>query len=200
MNDLFGAPLLCPASLTSWVEDKAAEVAEVAAHIGVLAAQAPVRHLDETGFRVAGKGQWLHTVSTETLTFYRVSEKRGAIAEGLEGGVVVHDHFKPYYGLTGVAHAFCNAHHLRELKALIEIDKEPWAKDMSEVLVEANEAVRAAREAGETALPPAATEGFVDRYWEAIRAGLATIAPCRRSSDAPEDGPSAGLGTISSSG
>ena len=173
MNDLFGAPLLCPASLTSWVEDKAAEVAEVAAHIGVLAAQAPVRHLDETGFRVAGKGQWLHTVSTETLTFYRVSEKRGAIAEGLEGGVVVHDHFKPYYGLTGVAHAFCNAHHLRELKALIEIDKEPWAKDMSDLLVEANAAVRAAREAGETALPPAATEGFVNRYWEAIRAGLA---------------------------
>ena len=69
MNDLFGAPLLCPASLTTWVDDKAATLAEVAAHIGGLAAQAPVRHLDETGFRVAGKGQWLHTVSTETLTF-----------------------------------------------------------------------------------------------------------------------------------
>jgi formate hydrogenlyase subunit 3/multisubunit Na+/H+ antiporter MnhD subunit len=42
-----------------------------------------------------------------------VSEKRGDIAEDLAGGVVVHDHFRPYYGLTGVAHAFCNAHHLR---------------------------------------------------------------------------------------
>jgi hypothetical protein len=141
-------------------------LAEVAAHIGALAAQAPVRHLDETGFRVAGKGQWLHTVSTETLTFYRVSDKRGAIAEGLEGGVVVHDHFKPYYGLTGVAHAFCNAHHLRELKALIELDEEPWAKDMSDLLVEANEAVRTAREGGATALAPAAIERFVARYWE----------------------------------
>ena len=88
LNDLFGAPYLCPASLTTWVKGKAAAFAGVAAHIGVLAAQAPVRHLDETGFRVAGKGQWLHTVSTETLTFYRVSEKRGAIAQGLEGGVV----------------------------------------------------------------------------------------------------------------
>jgi transposase len=86
MNDLFGTPLLCPASLTTWVKGKAADFAGVAAHIGVLAAQAPVRHLDETRFRVAGKGQWLHTVSTETLTFYRVSEKRGAVPQGLEGG------------------------------------------------------------------------------------------------------------------
>ena len=173
MNDLFGAPYLCSASLTAWVEDKAAALSGVAAHIGVLAAQAPVRHLDETGFRVAGKGQWLHTVSTEALTFYRVTEQRGAVPKDLTGGVVVHDHFKPYYGLTGVAHAFCNAHHLRELKALIEIDAEPWAKDMSELLVAANEAVRKARDAGETALPPAAVEGFVARYWEAVRAGLA---------------------------
>ena len=85
--------------------------------------------------------------------------------------------------MTGVAHAFCNAHHLRELEALIEIDQEPWAKDMSDLLVEANEAVRAAREAGETALPPAAIEGFVDRYWEAIRAGLAyhrSLPPLQR--------------------
>jgi transposase len=173
MNELFGAPCLCAASLTTWVEDKATTLAGVAAHIGALAGQAAVRHLDETGFRVAGKGQWLHTVSTEALTFYRVTEQRGAVPQGLTGGVVVHDHFKPYYGLTDVAHAFCNAHHLRELKALIELDEEPWAKDMSDLLVEANEAVKKAREAGETSLSPAAVEGFVARYWQTVRAGLA---------------------------
>ena len=173
MNDLFGAPYLCAASLTTWAEDKAAALAGVAAHIGALAAQTPVRHLDETGFRVAGKGQWLHTVSTEALTFYRVTEQRSSVPQGLTGGVVVHDHFKPYNRLTGVAHAFCNAHHLRELKALIELDQEPWAKDMSDLLVEANEAVKKARQAGETALSPAAVDGFVARYWEAVRAGLA---------------------------
>ena len=43
---------------------------------------------------------------------------------------MVHDHWKPYYTMTGVLHALCNAHHLRELKALIEIDKEEWARRM----------------------------------------------------------------------
>jgi len=44
---------------------------------------------------------------------------------------------------------------------------------MSDLLVEANEAVKKAREAGLTSLSPAAVAGFVDRYWEAVRAGLA---------------------------
>ena len=57
-----------------------------------------VRHLDETGFRVAGKGQWLHTASTATLTSYRVSAKRGDLRKGFRCGVIVHDHFKRYYG------------------------------------------------------------------------------------------------------
>ena len=84
-----------------------------------------MRHLDETGFRVAGKSNGCTPSRPRPRPFYPVSEKRGAIAQGLEGGVVVHDHFKPYYGLTGVAHAFCNARHLRELKALIESTKSP---------------------------------------------------------------------------
>ena len=33
----------------------------------------------------------------------------------------------PMARLAGVDHALCNAHHLRELKALIEFDQEPWA-------------------------------------------------------------------------
>ena len=99
MGDLFGAWRLCSQSVADWVRGKAAALAPVAAQIAALAAQAPVRCLDETGFRVAGKGQWLHTVATETLTHYRVSAKRGEMPEGLTGGVAVHDGFKSYCGL-----------------------------------------------------------------------------------------------------
>jgi len=90
-------------------------------------AKAPVKHMDETGFRIGGKAQWLHIASTVLLTFYRVAPKRGSLMDNV-GGIVVHDHWKPYYTLTGVLHALCNAHHLRELKALVEIEKEDWAQ------------------------------------------------------------------------
>ena len=173
MHDLFGALRLCSDSVANWVRGKAAALAPVAAHIAALAAAAPVRCLDETGFRVAGKGQWLHTVATETLTHYRVSAKRGEMPDGLVGGVAVHDGFKSYSGLTEVGHALCNAHHLRELKALVEIDKEPWAAPMRDLLLEANRAVEQAREAGATRLAPPVLEGFLARYWQILRLGLA---------------------------
>jgi transposase len=146
MGDLFGALRLCSQSVADWVRGRAAALAPVAAQIAALAAQAPVRCLDETGFRVAGKGQWLHTVATETLTHYRVSAKRGEMPEGLTGGVAVHDGFKSYSGLTDVRHALCNAHHLRELKALVEIEKEDWARRMQRLLRRACHAANLARE------------------------------------------------------
>jgi transposase len=91
----------------------------------------------------------------------------------LKGGVVVHDHFKSYNRMIAVLHAFCNSHILRELEALIEFDGEPWAKLMRDVLLEANVAVREARAAGATALAPEVVAAFVERYWAAVRLGLA---------------------------
>ena len=128
------------------------KAAPVEARIAALVARAPVRHLDETGFRISGKTQWLHSASALALTHDRVSEKRGALWKTLEGGVIVHDHFKPYFTLKGVGHALCNAHHPHELKALIEIEKEPWATKMSWRLVTAANAVRRAGEQGQCAV------------------------------------------------
>lgn len=97
---------------------------------------ASVKHLDETGLRIGGKTNWLHVVSTQTETWYRVAAKRKDIEVLAEiKGVVVHDHWKPYYQLEDVNHALCNAHHLRELKALEEIDQESEAQSMKKVLL-----------------------------------------------------------------
>ena len=101
----------------------------------------PVKHLDETGFRIVGKTQWLHVISTPTATHYRVSEKRKDLEPLKEtSGVVVHDHWKSYFKLPDVQHSLCNAHHLRELKALMEIEKERWAFQMDRLLRSVNRA------------------------------------------------------------
>ena len=84
---------------------------------------------------------------TFLLTFYRVSSKRGSLLAKVTG-IVVHDHWKPYYTMTGVLHALCNAHHLRELKALVEIEKEDWACKMQRLLRRACYATKLARERG----------------------------------------------------
>lgn len=173
MADLFGAAGLCPASVVAWGEQKAEAIEPVAARIEALVARAAVRHLDETGFRVAGRGQWLHTASTTALTAYRVTARRGALPRGLSGGVIVHDHFKPYYALPGLRHALCNAHHLRELKALIDIDKEQWAGQMRDLLLDANAAVRAALSEGATSLPTLLLRTLIKRYNAIVRRGLA---------------------------
>jgi transposase len=86
------------------------------------------------------------------LTQYRACAKRGDVPKSLIGGVIVHDHFKPYLKLAGVAHSFCNARHLRELKALIEIEREPWATKMFRLLRRSLAAVHQAVAQNKTSL------------------------------------------------
>jgi transposase len=131
---------------------------------------APVKHMDETGFRIAGKTQWLHVASTALLTFYRVCAKRGSLLANV-AGIVVHDHWKPYYTMQGVLHALCNAHHLRELKALVEIEKEDWARKMQQLLRRAYHAANLARER-HIVLKPLLIESFERRYDAILAEGL----------------------------
>ncbi len=84
----------------------------------------------------------------------------------------MHDHWKPYYTMTGVLHALCNAHHLRELKALVEIEKEDWARRMQRLLRRACHVVNLAREQ-DVPLKPGLI-ALIERGYEAIVAdGLA---------------------------
>jgi transposase len=173
LADLFGAVSACGASVAAWVRAKAEALESVHRAIGEWVAKARVRCLDETGVRVDGKTRWLHTTSTLAYTFYRAGEARSAVPTDLRGGVVVHDHFVSYRALENVDHAFCNAHVLRELTAVFELDGEPWAEAMRKTLLDANDAVHAAKQAGLAALDPEEIALFEARYWAAVREGLA---------------------------
>lgn len=100
-------------------------------------------NLDETGQKIGTKTRWLHNASNKEWTYLFSHPKRGKQAMDemgiLEkyGGVMIHDHWKPYYGYEGKTHSLCNAHHLRELQGVIDKEeKHQWAKNLKELLIE----------------------------------------------------------------
>jgi transposase len=100
----------------------------------------PVTHNDETGLRIEGKTGWLHTASSEFLTYYGVHACRGQEAMdamgilGFRKGIVMHDCWKPYFTYTNVTHALCHAHLLRELAFIQERYGQAWAEKMMDLL------------------------------------------------------------------
>jgi transposase len=170
MRDLFGVGLV-PATVARMSRCCAYRFASFIDAVHEEVCCAKVKHLDETGFRLGGKTQWLHIASTALVTFYRISAKRGSLLAGVVG-IVVHDHWKPYYTMKGVLHALCNAHHLRELKALIEIDQEDWARKMQMLLRRACHATNLARERG-LPLKPRFIARIERRYDAIVREGFA---------------------------
>ncbi len=127
--------------------------------------QAPVKHLDETGLRIAARTRWLHVLCTPLLTVLRIGEGRGDVEKNLKG-ILVHDDFAPYFTIKGVRHGACNAHHLRELQALIDIEKEEWAASMHRLLQRARRAARFAREKDRQV--PASLVARISRAWDRI--------------------------------
>lgn len=88
--------------------------------------QEKVVHYDETGIRVEGKTQWLHTACSAHYTYLFVHPKRGKEALQSASSLIkdfnnyaVHDCWASYFIFT-CFHVICNAHILRELTALIE--------------------------------------------------------------------------------
>ena len=99
-------------------------------------------HFDETGMYIDKKRQWLHVASTEKYTYYEAHEKRGQKAMDEIGilpnfqGTAVHDSLKSYNKYTNCSHALCNAHILRELNAISELEEQDWAEPMKNLLLE----------------------------------------------------------------
>jgi transposase len=170
MRDLFKIDLAA-GTVGAMVTRTAANFADAAAAIGNLVRMTAVKHMDETGLRVSGKTLWLHVASTCLLTFYRVALQRGAMMTGVIG-TIVHDCWGPYFKMANVSHALCNAHLLRELQALMDFEKEPWAFAMSRFLRQACHAVHLAQDRQKT-LNPSFVQYMLARYDCIISQGLA---------------------------
>jgi transposase len=177
LADLFELPI-SPGSLQNFVETAAAKVEPVTEAMKGAVIQANVGHADETGFYINGQRYWLHTVSTAELTYYEPHAKRGNKATDEIGilpqftGTLVHDAWSPYFKYQLLRHALCNAHHLRDLTAIVENDQQQWAALMIACLLSAKQLVAEAGQAGETELAADGLEHIHQLYEAIVQLGL----------------------------
>lgn len=149
-------------------------------------------HADETSINVNGKRLWLHTASNDLWTYFSPHEKRGTEAMDAIGilpqfqGVLVHDHWKPYYTYTDCRHALCNAHHVRELQWVIDNHSYEWPKKIQDLLLEINKAVHASEGAF---LDKQQAAIYRELYKSFLASGILEMAPIDETTRSIDDGP-----------
>ena len=143
--------------------------------------QANVVHADESGLRVEGKLNWLHVLSTESLTHYAVHPRRGQVAMRDIGlldecqGRAIHDALAAYFQFDNCSHALCNAHHLRDLRFVSEQYQQEWAAEMARLLLDIKAEVAQTLEA--MTLPPARLVYYEARFDALLQAGFDANPP-----------------------
>jgi len=85
--------------------------------------QAPVNGMDETGWKVGGRLQWLHVAVSARVTVYAILPGRGyeqavAILGAKYDGFLIHDGWAPYYRFQLAFHQSCLAHLLKRCREM----------------------------------------------------------------------------------
>lgn len=90
------------------------------------ARQAPVNGMDETGWKVGGRLQWLHVAVSAQVTVYAILPGRGyeqavAILGAEYDGFLIHDGWAPYYRFRLAFHQSCLAHLLKRCREMAQL-------------------------------------------------------------------------------
>jgi len=145
IHTLMGSVLgvsLSTGTITAMVSRCASKAGNILEKIRKLLTGSDVVHFDETGTDVNGRTIWVHSSSTESLTYQTINQRRGQ--SGMEDngvlpdfdGTAVHDCWSPYWKYDGATHAVCNAHLLRELTSVEEyIPEHTWATAFKTLLI-----------------------------------------------------------------
>ncbi|MCP4362517.1 MAG: IS66 family transposase, partial [Chloroflexi bacterium] len=182
LADLFQVNL-SPGTLQNVVQKAAQRLEPVVENIREKIVAAEVGHFDETGFYIGGQRHWLHSSSTTELTFYFPHRSRGRKATAAAGilarfrGTAVHDNWATYWHYQACQHGLCNAHHLRNLTAIEEIEQQHWATHFKALLRSAKHLVEAAKEEGLTALPAVKSEQLERLYDKLVNLALLKNQP-----------------------
>ena len=133
-NDLFGYPIN-ESTIFSASEKCYNNLEDTENIIKTKVSLNDVVHADETGLRIEGKLQWLHTATTSLFTYLFVHKNRGKEALESDSSILsrlnnwlVHDSWSSYFSFKNYKHAMCGAHILRELQGLVDAGQSKWAK------------------------------------------------------------------------
>jgi transposase len=138
---------------------------------------------DETGVRIDGKLNWLHSASTEQATYYEIHARRGSEAMDQIGilpkrtGWSIHDYWKAYLKYANAQHGLCNAHNIRDLIFIFESEKQAWAGEMLDLLLQIKQTVETAQQDHQIALSDAQITSFHLHYDQIVSAGLLLNPP-----------------------
>ena len=178
LHDIYGADVSA-GSLVAMVARGGERVRPSVEEIRRQLQAADVVCLDETGAHVNGELKWVHGAATDRLTLLGIHDRRGA--EGIKAlgvaeeftGIAIHDSWSSYGGVLAKVggHGLCNAHHLRELAAVTDLDGQRWSGRMTDLLLDGLAKRNAAMEAGLRALKSEVVEELEQEYDRVIRAG-----------------------------
>ena len=90
------------------------------------ARQAAVNGMDETGWKVGGRLQWLHVAVSAQVTVYAILPGRGyeqsvAVLGAAYDGFLIHDGWAPYYRFALAFHQSCLAHLLKRCQEMAQV-------------------------------------------------------------------------------
>ncbi len=108
LADLFGVHL-SQGTVAGLVARAAERFAGPALHIRDAVAQAPVKHMDETGVRGRGRLAWLHVACTGRLSHFRLGAGRGDVTADATG-FAVPDRWRHCFNIPGTLPLPCAAH------------------------------------------------------------------------------------------
>ena len=129
-------------TLWNWQQQAYETLAQVEAAIAEVLVESPIAGADETPVRGIG---WIHVFGNDEWTWYGAHQKRGRPAIELFGllprylGLLMTDCLCSY-DIYGSVRALCNAHLLRELRAVEEAGH-GWASSMARLLLWVKEQV-----------------------------------------------------------
>jgi len=94
--------------------------------------QSPVNTMDETGWKVGGRLQWVHVAVSAQVTVYAILPGRGyaqsvVLVGAAYARVLVHDGWAPYYQFQLAFHQSCVNHLLRRCREMAQIASPPAA-------------------------------------------------------------------------